>query len=73
MFQALGNTLPSLAASATRIVTFVVPAAWLSAQPWFEPRHLWYTSVATVTLQAVLAWWLLGREMRRAEGGQAQK
>jgi len=65
MFQALGNTLPSLLASATRIVTFAIPALWLARQPWFELRHLWYTSVCTVALQAAGAWLLLAREMRR--------
>lgn len=64
MFQALGNTVPSLVASATRIVTFAVPAVWLSGQPWFELRHLWYTSVATVGLQAGVAWWMLTVEVR---------
>ena len=64
MFQALGNTVPSLVASATRIVTFAVPAIWLSGQPWFELRHLWYTSVLTVALQAGVAWWMLAIEVR---------
>lgn len=64
MFQAMGNTIPSLVASATRIVTFAVPAVWLSTQPWFELRHLWYTSVCTVALQAAAAWWMLALEMR---------
>jgi Na+-driven multidrug efflux pump len=64
MFQAMGNTLPSLAASATRIVTFAVPAVWLSTRPWFELRHLWYASVCTVALQAAVALWLVLREMR---------
>lgn len=63
MFQALGNTVPSLMASATRIVTFAVPAVWLSTRPWFELHHLWYTSVCTVALQAAAAWWLLTRQM----------
>ena len=65
MFQAMGNTLPSLMASATRILTFVFPAVWLSRQPWFELHQLWFVSVATVALQAILAWWLLAREMNR--------
>ncbi|GMV06280.1 MAG: MATE family efflux transporter [Gemmatimonadota bacterium] len=64
MFQALGNTVPSLVASATRIVTFAVPAVWLSTRPWFELRHLWYTSVCTVALQAGAALWMLHLEMR---------
>ncbi len=34
-------------------------------QPWFELHHLWYTSVATVTLQAAASWWMLSVELRR--------
>jgi len=64
MFQAMGNTLPSLAASASRLISFAIPAAWLSYQPWFEIRHLWYLSVVTVGLQAVTAWFLLERSMK---------
>ena len=63
MFQAIGNTIPSLAASASRLITFALPAVWMSSQPWFELQQLWYVSVATVLLQAATAWWLLTREM----------
>jgi len=65
MFQAMGNTVPALLASGTRIVTFIIPAVWLSHQPWFELHHLWYTSVATLLLHAAVAWWLVVREMNR--------
>jgi Na+-driven multidrug efflux pump len=64
MFQAIGNTIPSLAASASRLFTFALPAVWMSSQPWFELHHLCYLSVATVLLQAATAWWLLSREMK---------
>lgn len=64
MFQALGNTLPSLAASAMRLITFAVPAVWLSRQAGFQLHHLWYLSVCTVALQAGAAWWMLAREMK---------
>jgi putative MATE family efflux protein len=64
-FQGLGNTWPSLASSASRLVTFVGPAIWLSAQPWFQIRHMWYLSVATVTLQAITSLLLVRREFRR--------
>lgn len=66
MFQALGNTLPAFLSSASRLLTFVVPAVWLSAQPGFELRQLWLVSVASVTLQAVLSVLLLLRALRRA-------
>ena len=59
MFQAMGHTLPALLASATRLVTFVVPAVWLTTYPGFELQHLWWLSVATVAAQAVASWWML--------------
>jgi putative MATE family efflux protein len=64
-FQGLGNTWPSLASSASRLVTFVGPAIWLSRQPWFQMYHLWYLSVATVTLQALTSLFLVRREFER--------
>jgi putative MATE family efflux protein len=64
-FQGLGNTWPSLASSASRLITFVGPAIWLSGQPWFQIRHLWYMSVATVTLQALTSLFLIRREFTR--------
>jgi len=64
-FQGLGNTWPSLASSASRLVTFVGPAIWLSRQPWFEMRHLWYLSVTTVSVQALTSLVLVRREFRR--------
>jgi len=64
MFQAFGNTLPALLASGTRVVVYIVSAIWISQQPWFRLEHLWYLSVTTVTLQMVLSWALVRREMR---------
>ncbi|MBK7251746.1 MAG: MATE family efflux transporter [Gammaproteobacteria bacterium] len=63
LFQGLGNTLPALASSASRLVTFVLPVIWLSVQPWFEIVHVWYLSIATVALQAVASYWLLRRQL----------
>ena len=65
MFQAMGNTLPALLASATRIMTFAVPAVWFTTLPSFELRHLWYLSVATVALQAGASYWMLTVEFRK--------
>lgn len=59
MFQAMGNTLPALASTATRLVTFVVPAFWLARQPGFRIEQVWYLSVATVTFQALMSLSLL--------------
>jgi putative MATE family efflux protein len=63
-FQALGNTWPSLLSSASRLVTFVLPAVLLSRLPGFTLMQVWYLSVATVTLQAVTSLALLAWQMR---------
>jgi putative MATE family efflux protein len=64
MFQALGNTLPSLISSGTRLVSFVLPAVWLSHQSGFNLHQLWLVSVASATLQALISLWLLRREFQ---------
>jgi putative MATE family efflux protein len=68
MFQAMGNTLPSLISSATRLVTFLVPAWFLTQMAGFEMRQAWYLSVATVFLQAVTSGLLVRSQMRRRLG-----
>jgi len=65
MFQGMGDTRPSLLASATRTVTFVAPALWMSGQPWFALHHVWLLSVFSVVAQCALALWLLARTFRR--------
>lgn len=62
MFQAMGNTWPPLASSATRLLIFALPAAILSRQPGFSIREVWYLSVMTVAVQAVANLLLLRRE-----------
>jgi Na+-driven multidrug efflux pump len=64
MFQAMGNTLPPLAASFLRLLIIAIPGFIMSRMPGFELRWLWYLSVAAVTLQALLNLWLLRREFR---------
>lgn len=65
VFQGLGNTWPSLAASAVRVAAFIAIALWLKAQPGFGLVQLWWVSVASVGLQMVLALLLLRRELGR--------
>lgn len=65
MFQALGNTMPSVLSSATRLITFAVPAIYMSSRPGFELRHLWTLSVVTTTGQLLVSLLLLRREFRR--------
>jgi putative MATE family efflux protein len=65
VFQGIGNTLPPLASSMTRLVLFVLPAIMLSRAPGFQIRHVWYLSVASTLLQACVNLLLLRREFRR--------
>ena len=65
MFQAVGNTIPSVISSGTRLLTFAIPAVYLSSRPGFQIRHIWFLSVATVALQLVVSLLLLRREFRR--------
>jgi putative MATE family efflux protein len=64
MFQAMGNTIPSLITSFTRIVVVGIPAFLLSRLPGFEMRWIWYLSVLAVTLQMCLNLLVLQREFR---------
>lgn len=65
MFQALGNTWPALLSTAIRLLTFALPVLWLSRQPGFRLEQVWYLSVATVALQAVISFILLRGQMKR--------
>ena len=64
MFQALGNTWPSLISTGMRLFFFALPAIWLSQQPGFTLLQVWYLSVGTTTLQALLSLWLLSGQLR---------
>lgn len=66
MFQALGNTIPSLLSSATRFVTFAMPALWLSTRPGFTLHQVWLLSVVTTAAQAALSVWLLRRQLHKS-------
>jgi putative MATE family efflux protein len=65
VFQGLGNTLPTVWSTGSRMLTFVVPALWLAAQPQFQLLQLWYVSVASVALQALFSFWLVRNEFRQ--------
>ncbi|WP_083494218.1 MATE family efflux transporter [Colwellia sp. MT41] len=65
MFQALGNTMPALFSTATRLITFILPALWLSQQEDFQIEQLWYVSVTTVCIQAGVSFYLLRREFNK--------
>jgi putative MATE family efflux protein len=64
VFQGLGNTVPAVLSSASRLLSFVIPVLWMSTQPNFALIHVWYLSVASVALQAIFSLWLVRREFR---------
>ena len=51
MFQALGNTLPPLAASFGRLLVTAIPAVLLARLPGFQLRWIWYLSAWTIVFQ----------------------
>ena len=65
MFQAMGNTIPSLVASGVRIGLVTVVALYLARTPGFQLRWIWYLSVASVVVQLTLAMWFLRHEFGR--------
>jgi putative MATE family efflux protein len=64
MFQALGNTLPGLIASASRLLTYAVPLFWLTQQPGHKIEHVWYLSVTSMFVALCVASLLLRSQMR---------
>lgn len=68
MFQALGNTVPSLVSSGLRMTLVIVPAVLLSTLPGFRMTWVWILSAATVWVQIGLSLWLLRREFARRLG-----
>jgi putative MATE family efflux protein len=64
MFQALGNTVPSLVASVSRLLIVAIPALWLAQFPNFQLRWIWYLSVIAILMQLGIIMLLLKREFR---------
>ena len=64
MFQAMGNTIPSLVTSAFRIVLIAIPILLLANAPGFSLLWIWYISVAGIFAQLVMNLLLLRREFR---------
>jgi putative MATE family efflux protein len=65
IFQGIGNTLPPLLSSMTRLLLFAFPAIFIARTPGFEIKHVWYLSVGSQVLQALINLALLRRELRR--------
>ena len=65
MFQGLGNTMPPLLSSASRLLLFALPAWILSYRPDFHIKAVWYLSVGSQLLQAAFNLVLLQRELHK--------
>jgi Na+-driven multidrug efflux pump len=65
VFQGIGNTLPPLFSSLTRLILFAVPAVLISRTPGFEIRQVWYLSVGSIVLQMGINLLLLRHELRK--------
>jgi len=63
IFQGIGNTLPPLFSSMTRLILFALPALLISRTPGFEIRHIWYLSVGSIVLQMCANLLLLRHEL----------
>ena len=65
MFQAMGNTIPSLITSVVRISLVGIPALIIARNPGFQLHWIWYLSSGAVFIQLALSMLLLRREFRR--------
>lgn len=65
MFQGLGNTRPALLSSTTRIVLFAPLVLLLERRPGFTLEQVWYLSVVTVLIQALISYLLLQQQFKR--------
>ena len=65
VFQGIGNTIPSLVSTTTRLLLFALPALLLSHMEGFQIRYVWYLSVASIFFQACVNLLLLQRELRK--------
>jgi putative MATE family efflux protein len=71
MFQALGNTIPPLMSSVSRITLIAIPVVLLSRLPGFQLRWIWYLSATAVAVQMIANLILLRREFHLRLGPPA--
>ncbi|MDB4887032.1 MAG: efflux family protein [Gemmatimonadetes bacterium] len=65
MFQAMGNTVPSIFTSLVRILLVAAPIVVLARRPGFALPTIWHLAVISVWVQLAVALLLLRREFRR--------
>ncbi|PCJ23058.1 MAG: MATE family efflux transporter [SAR86 cluster bacterium] len=62
VFQGLGNTRPALMSSGVRLLIFIPTAVYFKNQPDFAINQVWYISIVSVTVQAIVSFLLVRRE-----------
>jgi putative MATE family efflux protein len=67
VFQGVGNTVPSLIASAVRVASFVGSVLFLSHRTGFTLRSIWIASLATGVIQVAIAVWFLRVQLAEHE------
>jgi len=65
IFQGIGNTLPPLFSSLTRLMLFAISALLFSRMPGFEIREVWYLSVGSIIFQMCVNLLLLRQGLRK--------
>src|SRR5438105_5229483 len=65
IFQGLGNTMPPLLSSASRLILFALPALLISRRGGFDIKLIWYLSVGSQVLQACFNLLLLRHELHK--------
>lgn len=74
IFQGLGNTRPALLSSAVRLVIFIPVAFIVSHRAGFELHEIWYVSMASVLIQAIVSYTLVQREIgKKMQAAQAMQ
>lgn len=64
VFQGLGNTRPALLSSLVRLSVFIPVAVYFRYQPGFTINQVWYASILSVTVQGILSYLLVQKELR---------
>jgi putative MATE family efflux protein len=66
LLQGLGNTWPVLWSSGSRVLTFALPVIWIASRPGFTLTRIWFVSIASVALQALISGYLANRQIGRS-------
>lgn len=64
MFQGLGNTRPAMLSSGLRLLVFIPIVLYLARQPDFTINQVWYVSVLSVTIQALVSYLLVQKQFQ---------